>query len=169
MPEDFKHVSTVTLASAASSLTFDNIPQTGTDLYIIASTHNTGTSGEWNGRVTCNGQECGEYIWLTANAGSSSGTEGTGGYVLNSSNNSDGSLFYSTEEIRVYNYAGTNSGNKVIEATSGGTHSAAWNRKFMGSTIYNSASPITTFTLNAPSGVNFAANTMASLYMITKA
>lgn len=165
MAENYVLLETIELTSTASSVTFDNIPQTGyTDLKIVWSGRVTDTSIATYCKISINGSSSS----LTASRfyGSGSGTGGTGTlnqFAGTAPGASATSQIYSSVELYFPNYTGSNYKTYSIDSVTENNATEAYNE--LGAGLWSSNSTIQSITI-APNAGNFESNSTFSLYGI---
>lgn len=159
-------VQTVTLASASTTITFTNIPQSGKDLRLLIS-HDGSAAGSFWVRLQTNGIDMSDYRNLN----------GSGSVVISQNSPNVGvtwvdsqypttNTFHSTE-IYIHNYTSTVAkGVTVDTAVEANSNQRFGNMLAITSAITTSAAPVTSITLTATSNM-FTANSTASLYTIS--
>lgn len=160
-------------AGGVINITFNNIPQTFTDLKVVVSTRSTGSSLDG--------------IYLVPNPGGStafsttaiygSGSLGTGSYRSSNTSagafgteNGSGSTANTFTNIEAYipNYAGSNFKSWISDSVSEDNSSGGQATIRMFATLFRSTAAITSITISNDSGNNFAQHSTFTLYGITK-
>ena len=166
MPATYEKIATTTLGSSQSSITFNSIPNTYTDLKLIFT--QIGTTTDTSARLIFNSDNNTNYSQTSirgdgSNAASSRVTDRTYIFVMfwSGLSNSTQPLFW---DFNVFSYA--NSTNKTILFTSSqDTNGAGVVARDVA--LWRNTSAITSLTLT--SNNNFASGTTATLYGILKA
>jgi hypothetical protein len=163
-------ISTVTVGTAASFVSLDDIPQTFTDLYAVASLRSSTAVTSEQIHIYINGDGSSSYAnrILTGNGSSaSSNTFNTfafsGGVTApgtSATSNTFGSL-----GLYIPNYTSTTTKSFAIDAVSENNATAANQSIIAGS--YTTTSPITFFSFNNNSG-NWVVGSTVSLYGILR-
>jgi hypothetical protein len=163
-------VSTVTLGSAASSIEFTSIPQTGTDLLLVVSARLSG--GFFDPyfapfAVYVNNATSATGRFLAAKNGSVSSasySSGADGFYVNT--DASTSNTFSSGQIYFSNYTSTVAKSVSKDAVTENNSSNV--ALTIGADSLNTTSPITSIQFFTNVG-SFVQNTTASLYIITKA
>ncbi len=154
------------LASNQSSLTFSSIPQTFTDLYLVASLRSTSSADSYSyGFLRPNNDSSNTTVRILygVSSGVGSASYSTGDFYYNNSvstSNTFASLAWTLPNY-TSSVAKSFSGDFVTENNSTGVI------QVIEAGLYNSTSPITSLVLFAPVG-NLAQYSSATLYGITK-
>lgn len=162
-------ISTVN-SSGNSTLTFSSIPQTGTDLLLVASLRSD-YAGTDQVRIAFNtGSFTTRYLNGTGTAVSSTTAEGsmpsTAGWYSNINGANSSSSVFTTISVYIPNYTGTTVKSGSIEvATENSLSTTAFMRMIAGQNSQTTG--ITTVTLGLYNGP-YANGSTASLYKITK-
>ena len=167
-----KLIASTSLTTNSSTITFSAIPQTYTDLLLIASVKsNTASTSDGayamlslNGTSTTNTGS----RFLYTNAGASSYTASTGysapNWVLGWGSGSD--TAWSATRYYIYDYTSTN--NKVIRSESWQESTGQFNcRNGISAGFFDESTAISSVTLNCVAG-SFIANSTMYLYGISK-
>ena len=160
---------TITVGEAgASSVTFNNIPQSGyTDVKVVYSVRTTGGSGQWmNLSLSFNGLTTNwsnKYLYGTGSAAGSNGTS-TNFYAAGVGNPSTTTAnTFSSGELYVPNFAGSNAKSVSYDTVTENNGTSALIQS--GAALWNSTAAITSLTIAPESGVgNFAQYSTFSLY-----
>jgi hypothetical protein len=156
-----KLIETKTLLSAAASIEFTSIPQDGTDLLLLISARNSGTSG--SGRIEFN----------TGGTYTRRRLLGLGSTVLSDSPTSvdwqvsvstDTANTFNNATIYIPNYTSANAKSYSVDSVSENNATAAQHGILAG--LWSETSAITTITLYV--GTEFVIGSTISLYKITK-
>jgi hypothetical protein len=162
MAENYVLLETISLTQSASSVTFDNIPQTGyTDLKIVASLR--GDGGQNWGNITVNGGSTAISMSHILNNSGSVISQAYSPLRFQCNPSSYTANTFSNAELYIPNYANTSysksmsvDGTQENYGTTIGQHIAAG--------LWASNSAITTITVTPDGGGNFVANSTFSLY-----
>jgi hypothetical protein len=152
---------TIALTQSASSVTFDNIPQTGyTDLKIVTSTRLSSTDSPI--LVNFNGVTTG-YSWrrIYGNGSSASSLSGSDGYFLHGNTSSTTANTFSNAEFYVPNY--TASQSKSISVDTALETNATGGELFMLAALWANNAAITSILLTPLTG-SFVAGSTFSIY-----
>ena len=160
MPATFEPISTTTLGSAASSITFSSIPGTYTDLRIIL----VGTVNSAGGpSVTFNGDTGSNYsrTFIVGNGSAASSGRSTDGQSFNLG-------YWDTTypcmaTLDIFSYAGSTNKSALGDVAS--DQNSSLGRVQKNAALWRSTSAITSVTLSA----SFDAGTRATIYGILKA
>jgi hypothetical protein len=168
MPNNYILLDRIELNNTATSVTFDNIPQTGyTDLKIVASTRGTlaqiydGCSIEFNGSTT-------GYSWRQLQGSGSAASSASGSTypeAITSGASSTASTFGSAE-FYIPNAFG--SSQKSVSVDSVGENNATTTYARMQAGLWTGTAAITSIKIIATGGSSFVANSTFSLYGIAK-
>lgn len=169
MPATYEPIASTTLGTAASSLTFDNIPGTYTDLVIVAHVKSVTAAGTTGGTARFNGDTGSNYSH-TILYGTGSTAASTRIYGTNASRfrlmNDIPTGEYAIATIQVMSYANTNVNKTVLS-------SWADAGALVGRTValWRSTSAVTSITLfgNDDGADNFATGSTFALYGIKAA
>ena len=156
----------VELSSAQPSITFNNIPQTGTDLLCLVSANTT--SNDVNMQFDLNGGNGGGGRNLVG-VGSGSAitqTQASGFFQWISSRINTANTF-ANGLIYITNYASTTQVKSILTDGVSEENSAA-GYQIMTSALYNSTSAITSLNLRVQLDLNMLQYSSATLYTITK-
>jgi hypothetical protein len=158
---------TVSLTQAASSVTFDNIPQTGyTDLKIVASTRGAQSGVAeantiyFNGDTT-NSNYPGKRLLASGSAASSDQTTTIKPGFFNNLSSSTANTF-SNSEVYIPNYTGSTSKSFSVDTATENNATEAYMALVGGR--WTGTAAITSITFTPESANNFAANSTFSLY-----
>jgi len=168
MPATYEPISTTTLGSAASSITFSSIPGTYTDLRLVLVGANSASGANWYIRYngTTGSSDLYSYTLLKGNgsAASSASSSADNKIVFNETSTTSTTIPMLTT-IDVFSYAGSTNKTCLIE-WSGDENGSGTTQRIVG--LYRSTSAITSIAL-VNSGANFATGTVATVYGILKA
>lgn len=168
MSSTYTPISTTTVTSAISSVTFTSIPQTYTDLVIVISaTDGTPGTSFSNIQFRFNSDTGTNYSWTEMYGNGTSGTShrgtsttgGWGGYM-----SSIASIF-SAHTLNVMNYSNSSIFKTTIARNNFGALSSSTNRVTGANvSLWRNTNAITSITLNG--AISFASGTTLSLYGI---
>jgi len=171
MATTYKLISSVSLSSAASSITFSSIPATYTDLKILLSLRASSTSGNSNCFIYLNGVTGTSYTQrrLFGN-GASVGSDTNTSYpwfdmssvIPNATTTAN---TFTNAEIYIPNY--TSSNNKSLSADFVGENNATTAYAYLSVSLFSNSSAITTIVIDGTD--NFVTNSTAYLYGISNA
>jgi len=163
--------STVTVGSGgASSISFSSIPATYTDLKVVTSLRATGSRGEDALLVRFNSDStAANYTirWIRGNGSAVTVGDGggfAGGYVGEFNGGTSTTSTFTSEEIYVPNYAGTNKKSFSSDITQEANQAFAYAHLVAG--LWSGTAAITDITFIDHNGNNFAEYSTASLYGI---
>jgi len=168
MPSTYEKIATQTLGSASASITFTSIPQTYTDLVMIAELRSSDSrNGGQSVNFRFNGDSSGSYSKTGAySVGSSQASfRQTNASVIELScvmNGSPSGLF-SQNIVNIMNYSNTTT-FKVVPFRVNTEGYTSYE-----SGIYRSTSAITSITLTEPSALNWVAGSSVTIYGIKAA
>lgn len=154
-------------SGGAASITFNNIPQTFTDLKVVCSTRQTGSANSANAVLYLNGDTSLGSFTLLYGTGSTTGSTRASGYIdaiVSNAGTSTASTFGSAE-LYIPNY--TVSNFKSIISDTFFENNAAGADQQLRAILWRSTSAITQIGLTAING-NFAQYSTFTLYGITK-
>lgn len=163
-------IATQRLTSNTSSVTFSNIPQGYTDLYISLHVKNTGGAGyivswgglQFNGNTTQSAYSATTMFSTSTNANASYQETQTGQLSMNvfrTDNN-----YYGTSFLHINNYS-SNVMNKTVLGLSGGT--TYFIMPSVG--LWSVLDPVTSITFVPEGGTNFASGSVFTVYGIKAA
>ncbi len=163
-------VSTVTVGSGgAATIEFSSIPQTGTDLLLVASLRWNFATTQGPVTVNFNSDATGSNyvnLWLrgSGSAASSlnSGTDRSVGYSSASNNTAN---TFGNAQIYIPNYSATGTKSFSADTVMETNATQAW--QVISANKWSGTSAITSITLDG-AGANWAQYSTASLYTITK-
>ena len=159
-------IETKTLGTAAASIEFTSIPQTFTDLVVLASARNTTTSEFY--RIEINGSSANftsrYLLGNSATPATSSGAESLAPYADMTKSTYTANTF-SNSEFYIPNYSGST--NKSISVSGVSENNAAEAYQSISAGLWSQTAAITSVLFRPNSG-NFAIGTTISLYGITK-
>jgi hypothetical protein len=148
-------------AGGASSITFSSIPGTYTDLLLILSARATSTTSAIT--LNLNGSATSFSGRLLQSNGSAASSTTTTTLISNTSISTDTANTFGALRLYIPNYAGSTNKTFSVDAISENNGSAAFIQLVAG--LWSNTAAITSVTLNL---ANFAQNSVASLYGITK-
>jgi len=158
---------TQTMAGTGGSISFNNIPQTFTDLKLVGSARGTNSALSITAVLYLNGDtSLGSFTYLYGN-GSATGSSRASGYidgVIIPSATSTASTF-GNFELYIPNYTSSNFKSIISDAV--GENNATAADQGLRSILWRSTSAITQIGFNLGAG-NFAANSTFTIYGITK-
>jgi hypothetical protein len=160
-----KLIATTTLGSPATSITFSSIPQTFTDLLLVASVRWTGAALDVDMPIYLNGSAAGSTRLLYGNGSSvvSATTAYTRVYAGAAGTSATANTF-SSVSVYIPNYT---SGSKKSMSGEGVVENNATTGVLSIDAILSDVTAAVT-SVGIASGTNYAANTVLSLYGITK-
>jgi hypothetical protein len=160
-----KLIATATLGTAATSVTFSSIPQTFTDLLLVASVRWTGAALDVDMPIYLNGSAAGSTRYLYGNGGSVvSGTTAYTRVYAGAGGTSATANTFSSVSVYIPNYT---SGSKKTMSGEGVVENNGTTGVLSIDAILSDVTAAVTSVAIA-SGTNYAANTVLSLYGITK-
>lgn len=168
-----KLIAKTTLGSAAANIEFTSIPSTYTDLLLVCSLRDTATASgiaREQAFFTVNGSATGysgRWLYGIGSSTTGSGTSGSTSFDAwrISSANATSNTFTSVN-FYIPNYAGSTDKSFSMEATAENNSSSDWIIS-AGAGLWSNTAAITSVKVAATQ--NFAANSSAFLYGITKA
>jgi hypothetical protein len=178
MPKSIQCLGEITIGSGgASNATFSSIPQTFTDLRILASGRVT-DGGEGTeppisrGEIVFNGSGgtysvCMLYGITGGGVNSAGGQTSARGFYQGSytSSNATSNTFSSTE-IYIPNYTASTAKSYIIDNAI--ENNGSWAANDIGGTVWSGTAAITSIKLNPYNGGNFAQHSTFTLYGISK-
>jgi hypothetical protein len=166
-----KLIESKTLATAAASIEFTSIPQTYTDLVLVASLRNAGGNEVF---VRFNGDTGGNYSWRrlqgTGAAALSDSQASYGGYnaffyfTYASTENSDTANTFGNGQLYIPNYTGSTT--KSVSSDAVNENNATTARQAITAGLWNNTSAITSIAITGNG--NYAIGSTVSLYGILK-
>lgn len=167
---------TQTLGSAFGNATFNNIPQTFTDLVIKISTRDTSTSGVANGLlgISFNGDNSANNLYsdtiLRGTGSAAEATRNSNQQFLNIgilANTSYTANTFCNTEIYIPNYTGSNSKSFTVDFVNENNATANYIQLVSG--LYRSSSPITSLAIYDYGGAyQFAQYSTFSIYGVLR-
>jgi hypothetical protein len=160
MAENHILLETIELSQAASSVIFNNIPQTGyTDLKVVMSARNSGNDVDNIITLNSTNKTSGIRLYGTG-TGVASDTAVGGGLATPSSATAN---TFSSTEIYLPNYLGTSQKTVSIDAVNESNDTGAYSN--LSTQLFNLTSAVTSITLTPNSG-SYVAGSTFSLYAI---
>jgi hypothetical protein len=155
-------------AGGAANIDFTSIPSTYTDLQLVFTARNTGSSNVFT-QMTFNGNATSySYCGLYGNGSSVSSFSASTTYIY--VGDMDSSTYtantFSSESVYVSNYAGST--NKSVSIDSVNENNAAAAAAYLTAGLWSNSSAINRITLT-PGGGNYAQYSTATLYGISNA
>jgi hypothetical protein len=170
MAKGMEAIYTQVLATSSGTVNFNNIPQTNTDLMIVASTRCDFAAIRIAGAIRFNADSTSLYSdTILAGDGSSPSSgrsQTTFSYLLESTGTTATSNAFATNTIYIPNY--TSSSFKQYISDCVAEHNATNVNQTMYAGLYRSNSPITSISLFPGGGANFIANSTFTLYGISR-
>jgi hypothetical protein len=160
-----KLIETRILSSAQANIQFTNIPQDGTDLYVLVSDRSDRSAGAINDAILMRPNNAVQTARRLYGSGSGQVTD-TSAAAINSANSSTANNF-SNISFYISNYSSSTQ-NKVWSSDAVIENSATLAYITLLAGLYSSNTPITSITFLPEVGPNFLAGTTISLYKITK-
>jgi hypothetical protein len=162
MPANYVLLETIYLTQSASSLTFDNIPQSGyTDLKVVASLRGD-SSQDW-GNITFNGGGTAISMRHILNNSGSVISQAYSPLRFMCVTNSYTASTFSSAEMYIPNYSSTTA-NKSVSVDGTQENNSTTNGQNLAAGLWASNSAITTITVTPDGGGNFVAGSSMSLY-----
>jgi len=159
-------VSTVTVGSATSSITFSSIPQTATDLVFVISAKTTVGVYYYPVLMTLNTGGTYAYRELLGNGGAVGSSNGTTARVISINGDAATANTFGNAQIYIPNYTSSSaksaSGDSVTESNSIDPNISIQAYR------WSETAAITTVAFTILNGYDFAPNSTFSLYTITK-
>lgn len=166
----WKQIATATVGTTAAQITFTNIPQTYTDLWLVVSARSgNGGNADFSLNLNVNGSPSRNLRGFQTTAGATTYSK------INESGNTVGSVaqsgnfsVFSNTSIRIFDYTGT--ANKLVYVEDGTNSNAFSNGGLLTvrtQTLLTS-SAITSITLSDSIMTNFVQHSTATLYGILK-
>lgn len=154
-------------AAGAASIDFTSIPQTYTDLFVVAATRANAGAQVRNMLIRFNGSTSSYSERMVDSNGSSASTAGTSGAQINWSTENDSASTantFSNVSLYIPNYTGTTS--KPVSIDSISENNATYGVIRITAGLWSVGSPITSVSLLPESGSAFVQYSTASLYGI---
>ena len=165
---------TQTASGSASSIFFQNIPQSFTDLAVYCSARSTTTSSNSDGLAFIFNEDSSSIYSLTAlrnNSGSANSYRFTNSGPVNFTQIPSALLTantFSSDFSYIPNYSSSNFKQVVCDWT-GESNTSSWDSVGgMHSILYRSTAAITRIRISANTGLSFAANSTFSLYGVLR-
>lgn len=153
-------------SSGQTSITFSNIPQTYTDLYLVGSLRNNGAGTFDNIDISFNGSNSGYSARLLRGTGSSpqtfTGESSELSYAFIVPTVSETANTFGNGNLYIFNYASSNPKSISYESVSEANATLAYT--YLSAGLWNNSNPITSITIK--SGTNFVQYSSATLYGI---
>jgi hypothetical protein len=166
MPQTYEPIATTTLSTTTSTITFDSIPQTYTDLKVIVNNLSVGTGGYMGLRFN-NNSTSNAYISnvLRANISAASATSDEGTILLLAYDGLSSDTIPAVHEIHVQSYT-NNKHKSLLAAISADRNNAGFVYRTVG--LWRNTAAITRIDLIAQNW-NFTSGTTATVYGIKAA
>ena len=151
-------------SSGAATITFSNIPQTFTDLKLVASVRTSQSSTQVNPLISFNGSSSNfSYRFMTGNGSSASSSSGSSNPIndVNAANSTANT--FSNFEIYIPNYTGSNYKSFGIDSAQETNATTAYEELW--AMLWSNTAAITSLTLD--SGANFVEFSTIYLYGIS--
>ena len=162
----YEVISTQTLGTATSAITFSSIPQTYTDLVLIANSSTTTVASSEINKMTFNSDTASNYS-TTATSGDSSNAysfrQTSVGYIRAGRNSQNGDSYFVPNKIQIMNYANATTYKTIIAS---GAEATVYIELDVG--LWRSTSAITSVTLTAGTN-NYKVGCTFTLYGIKAA
>ena len=159
----FTLIETKTLASAAASIEFTEIPQDGTDLVAVISARNSTTQSV--GLISFNGNTTGRTFRYLLGSGTGASSGDYSGYGFTTAPSSYTANTFSNSKVYIPNYTGSAHKSYSLDDVTENNATSAF--MLIGAGLWSNTSAITSVTFTALSG-NLVAGSTISLYKITK-
>ncbi len=170
MAKGMEAIYTRVISSPISSITFNNIPQTNTDLMVYASVRCDFAAVRLTGAIRFNndtGSIYSDTLFAGDGSGASSGRSQTNfSYLLEVTGTSATSNTFGTNHIYIPNYSTT--AYKQYISDNASEHNGTNNAMQLISGLYRGNAPITSLTLFPGGGANFVAGSTFTLYGISR-
>ena len=147
MTATYEPIETQTLGTAVASVTFSSIPQTYTDLVLIANSSTTTVASSEINKMTFNSDTATNYstTTLAGNGSSAASFRATSqAYIRAGRNTANGESYFVPNKIQIMNYANTTTFKTAIAQ---GPEAGAYIENDVG--LWRSTSAITSVTLTA--------------------
>jgi hypothetical protein len=156
--------------TSVGTINFNSIPQTFTDLKVVASTRCDGAVDRLLGAIRFNGDASSvysdTYVEGTGSIAASGRHQTNFAYSLETAGTSATSQTFGSSEIYIPNYSTSNFKSFISDNVA--ENNATAGRLVLLAGLWRSTSSITSITLFPGSGFNFVANSTFTLYGITK-
>lgn len=160
-------VSTVTASGFTPSVSFNNIPQTATDLvFQISARSDANPSSTVFLLASINGGALGLTSSNFLRGSGSAVTSASGSQIGISSQSTDTASTFGSTTLVFPNYAGSTQKSFSFDGVSENNASAAW--QYIGAGVWSNTAAITSVSFSPAVSSNFVAGTTISLYTITK-
>ena len=170
MAKGMEAIYTRVISSPIASITFNNIPQTNTDLKILASIRCDFSAIRLAGAIRFNSDANSVYsdtILSGDGSGASSGRSQTSfSYTLETTGTSATANTFGNNEVYIPNYTSTLFKQFTSDCSS--EHNGTNQNNVFYAGLYRANSPITSVTLFPGGGANFVANSTFTLYGISR-
>jgi hypothetical protein len=170
MAKGMEAIYTQVLTSSAGTVNFNNIPQTNTDLMIVASTRCDFASIRIAGAIRFNSDASSVYSDTLLTGDGSSAASGRSqtsfSYLIESTGTSATANTFGSNTIYIPNYTSTAFKQYASECIS--EHNGTNVNQTLYSGLYRSNAPITSLSLFPGGGANFIANSTFTLYGISR-
>jgi hypothetical protein len=169
MPKGMQAIYTRVLSSSVSSITFNNIPQTYTDLKIVTSVRCDFAAVRLAGAIRFNGDASSLYSDTIVSGDGASASSGrsqtTFGYTSETTGTTATANVFANNDIYIPNYTSTMFKQYLSDSSSEHIGNQG---NFLYAGLYRANSRITSITLFPGGGANFIANSKFTLYGIGK-
>lgn len=163
-------IQTVSLVSAQSNITFNSIPQTYTDLCLFISARSLSSGAFSDELIRFNGSTANytnRYYYGNGTIGTygSNAYTGSGGFIAGMPGNGATTSTFGSKTVYIPNYTSTSSVKfYLVDGAAETNDVTAYIHGLAG--FWSDTSAITSIILVTDSGVNYAANSTATLYGI---
>ena len=165
MAKTYTPIATTTLGSATGTVTFSSIPNTYTDLVLVATRRfDNVTTGSQNTHIRFNGDTGSNYSNTYLAAGVSSGRLNSMNELYTSGPGNEASERYSVDVWNFFNYS-----NTTTYKTSFFSFMFAGEMNQLWTGLWRNTAAINTITITGSGSATFAANSMFTLYGIQAA
>lgn len=151
------------LSSSVTSITFNSIPQDGTDLYVMFSLRSDSTDG--NTTLAFNGSTSNFSVRTLYGSGSGRGTDTTVRLIAGQNPSNHTSNSFANAQLYIANYTGSTVKAFSFDGVQETNASGAYQNLLTGT--WSQTAPISSITLTSGTG-NFVSGSTASLYKVTK-
>ena len=163
MPNNYILLDRIELNASTTSVTFDNIPQTGyTDLKIVMSMRDDFASVSVNAGVKLNGSTAnfsGRTLFGTGSAANSSTTTNSFFFTVGTSGTAN---TFSSSEMYIPNYTSSNFKSISVESAAESNTTTVYSQMVAG--LWSNTAAITSVSIYPLNATNFVANSTFSLY-----
>jgi hypothetical protein len=163
MPNTLIPIQTYTLVSAASSITFANIPQSYTDLKVVASLRANSTQN-W-GDITFNGGGTAISMRHVLNNSGSAISQAYSPLRFQCNTDSYTANTFSSAEMYVVNYTSSNAKSVLMDGTQ--ENSSSSTGQHIAGGLWNSSSAVTSITITPDGGGTFVIGSTVTLYGVS--